>query len=298
MRILFLTIGAVITVALFFYPSKETKISRRPAFPKTEFVIDKIETKNSSIKKNFPKEELNDLHKIKYLEEYFDLTGVEKQLSSIDRQLHKKLKLFFRQKALAKRDFDELYDQVKSQVGSKRLLYSFKKTFLNNLSDEEILELSELTQNPLIKLFGQKDEESSQVGFMDDESYQNFLDQYPLTEKRRELLSKLNQSTKSSEISKKLIGSLYGGILKNVGPLLFPDNKDALPFEKVAEVMFENIDKEVEASMIETLHLVYKDLTEQQIEQYIHLTDNSVLQKLPHLYIKAIDNTNYQQGQN
>ena len=93
-----------------------------------------------------------------------------------------------------------------------------------------------------------------------------FKNDFPLSERRRRLLSELNQVSKSSEISTKILVHVYAGILEVAGPHLLPKEDIAmLDVQNIKRKMLKIFSQNAAQDMIETLHYVYREADEKQL---------------------------------
>ncbi len=289
-RISFFLVLAVLA-GLIFYPFKNKErnsIYRKPLLSKIEYADqDEVSTINSSTSKK----EFNDYQRSKIIEEYFDRSGLESQIDGLDRLVEEKLLFFLEQNFLNNEQIESIKERIRASIGADKLRKVFLEEFLTTLKDGDLKELQKILGSSFVNRFIQLEEDSEGIKSLDDESFNQQLETYPLVPSRREILRKLDLVTKSSQISTKILMSVYHNILNGLDRTILPEINISKSNLGLEQALFE----QTHESMIETLHLIYKDVSEEDLEAYLRLKESYPLNRIPALYMSAIDKHLYQQ---
>ena len=122
------------------------------------------------------------------------------------------------------------------------------------------------------------------------EEFLRYLKDNPMKDKRSELLGTFDSLVKGSDTSVVLISEFFRGVQNGFNSILPEDKKakSAQLYEEYNEMKI-GLSKSLKSMMVESLHFIYKDLSNNDLNKYINLNRRSkILQKVHPLYLEGI----------
>ncbi len=287
---------------LFYFPEKKdsNSIFRRPLLSPIEYVKpieDSIKHKASSYRRH--KEVTNNLNehqRLKIVEEIFAISSLDINLNSLNYIIEEKLTHFLKFEFLGNDEVSKLTQKLKDKFNSNSIKESITKEFLSSLSSEQLQKISKAFNSPLFKKIN-KEKLSDYVFLMNENEWSDTLKTFPLKQKRRIILSQLDKVTKSSLVSTNLMISIYKDILLQMGKSILPqvtEELDLSNFDAIKSALL----KEAHENIIESFHILFKEVSDEELTQYLTIVSSNPFKQLPALYLKGIDNYLKQQSQN
>ena len=233
------------------------------------------------------------VEKEKQIDEYFDVSGIEKQLLNMDNVVEKNIENLRSKLDLNEEEFEELQKNIKSHINAQKILASIRKTLDQNLNSKELKELVDLYNSPLLKKLVELEGLSSYSEGPDDKGeFLEYIKKNPLKEDRFELLNTLDTVVKGTKASVILMSEFYRGVQDGFNSIL-PEEKRAR--RKTLNDEFKDIKTELTKSLkgmvVQSLHYLYKDLSNNDIQKYIDINQgNKILKRVHPLYLEGIRN--------
>lgn len=222
------------------------------------------------------------------IKEVLNLAGVEKQLEEIAHFAENEIET--RKDALAEADYLSLKSRMTATFASEKLRVAVENSLAQTARDPRFAAWRDTLQQPLVAKMTQLENQSSGASaFRELSNYAEKLQHFPPPPARVDLVTRLAKATYATALAMDSHIAVTKVLLRLINPSL-PENKqlDAKKEERILVDLRSQLEENLKDVAMITYLYTYRDVSDEELNQYAMLYETSPGQWVTENLVKAI----------
>jgi hypothetical protein len=221
-----------------------------------------------------------------------DIAGIEREIVQLDQifksQIYEKKQQFDNQK-----NFEIFSNAMKKSFSSERTLYYFKQFLIQKASRDSLIKIISIYDSPLMSRMSEYESRSANPKYKKDiVMYFNGLQKNPPSQKRSDLILKLNDELKTAELTEILLSNIVKSIM--VGMNNMQESQKRLSNDEInnslEKMLPEGFDQKLKDQIITMSYYTYKDASDADLLKYIKILKKPISK---YYYITIVEALNF-----
>jgi len=206
------------------------------------------------------------------VEKYIENSGIANEFYELDSMLDKQIEQMVAGSELSESEKEKIARLFVNHIKGEDLLEAYKEAFAREFSDEEVEQLMEINNDPVVKKVAEEAQmkgDPEQMREQVEEFFQD-LSKNPASKEREDLVYKIAKSGKNAEF----LADVTLGMVENLGQHLGPD--DHAPSKEELETFRSQISEEAFGNVMSALMFQTRNLSDKELSHFGKLKSSDV----------------------